>query len=154
MNKLLLVVSFSLLLIGCSPTVEPISFGNDQCHFCKMSIVDQRYGAEILTTKGKVFKYDAIECMINALCENTNNEYSYMHSIYTIDFNQPTMLVDAKAAFYLVSEALPSPMGANLTGFKADAGAKKASTQYQGEIYTWENVFLKVIGDQTCNHDL
>ena len=70
MMKFSLLMLGSMFLLYCSPTVEPITFGDDQCTFCKMSIVDKRYGAEVLTTKGKVFKYDALECMINALCEN------------------------------------------------------------------------------------
>ena len=32
-----------------------------------MTIVDPRYGAELVTTKGKVYKYDAVECLINSV---------------------------------------------------------------------------------------
>jgi len=145
-----------LILAGftaCNPEVEPISFGNDDCSFCKMTIVDQRYGAELLTTKGKVFKYDAIECMINALCENAHNEAKHLHSAYFINFSNPGMLINVKESTVLYSKNLPSPMGANLTGFKNNEDANKFMDDSDGKILTWEGVYLKIVGNRTCQHD-
>ena len=153
MTKFSLLMFGSMFLLYCSPTVEPITFGEDQCTFCKMSIVDKRYGAEVLTTKGRVFKYDALECMINALCENNQNAARYLHSAYIIDFSNPGQLFDAKKGFYLYSKELPSPMGAYLTGFSDSLKANNAQLEYSGEIYKWENVVLKVVGKQTCEYD-
>lgn len=42
------------LLWSCSIAPEPINYGQDGCHFCKMTIVDKVHAAEIVTTKGKV----------------------------------------------------------------------------------------------------
>ncbi len=43
--------------MGCNTEPQPIKIGEDACSFCKMSIADNRYGAEIITKKGKVFKF-------------------------------------------------------------------------------------------------
>jgi copper chaperone NosL len=142
------------ILLGCNPTVEPINFGEEECSFCKMAIVDQRYGAEILSKTGKVFKYDAIECMVNALCENTNNEVANFHSAYVIDFTEPGKLVDASTSYYLYSMKLPSPMGAYLTSFSTKMGADNARSEYTGDVLNWKDLVLKVRVEKTCLYDL
>lgn len=55
-----------MLLSACTPKAQSITYGADMCHFCKMNIVDVQHASEIVTKKGKVFKYDAIECMLNS----------------------------------------------------------------------------------------
>jgi copper chaperone NosL len=58
------------ILLGCQPTgPDPIAFGKDQCHYCRMTIAEPNYGAELITEKGRVYKYDAAECMVNQLKE-------------------------------------------------------------------------------------
>ena len=41
-------------LTGCSTEPLPIRYGQDNCDFCKMTISDHRFGAEIVTKKGKI----------------------------------------------------------------------------------------------------
>ena len=31
---------------------------------CKMTLVDKKFGAEVVTKKGKVYKFDDLNCMI------------------------------------------------------------------------------------------
>ena len=78
-----------LALMACTPEKQPIHYGQDDCSYCKMTIVDQRYGAEALTKTGKVYKYDAVECMVNDLCEGTQVSSKNLHALYTVDFSQP-----------------------------------------------------------------
>jgi hypothetical protein len=53
-----------LLLPGCDSGPQPINFGKDSCAECNMTIVDKRFGAEFVTGKGKVFKFDDVNCMV------------------------------------------------------------------------------------------
>ena len=152
-NQVLFIFSF-VFLLSCSPEPEALNFGSDECHYCKMSIVDQRYGAEIVTRTGKVFKFDAIECMVNSLCENQDKGADNYHSAYVIDFINPATLVNAEKATYLYSTNLPSPMGAFLTGFENMDGAEMSRSNYQGDILNWKELVLKVRGEQPCAHDL
>ncbi len=139
-----------IFLYSCTPGVEPINFGEDQCDFCKMSIVDQRYGAEIVTSKGKVFKYDATECMINALCENQKNEATFLHSAYTVDFTNPTQLVDVQTSLFLISESLPSPMGAYISTFPDEGNVSAAKQMHGGETYDWASLYNLRTGKKSC----
>jgi copper chaperone NosL len=99
-----------------------------------MTIVDQQHAAEIVTKKGKPFKYDAIECMVRDIKNEKENEFS----LFLInDYSRPGNLVDAKLSTYLISENLPSPMGANLTGFQNKEEAQLILKEKNGRLYTW-----------------
>ncbi len=64
MKSIFIFSILSFLLVSCKVEESPINYGKDACKYCKMKIVDQQHAAEIVTKKGKPFKYDAIECMV------------------------------------------------------------------------------------------
>ena len=66
-----------LLTISCKVEPEAIEYGKDQCSFCEMNIVDKTHAAQYVTKKGKQFKFDAIECMVNDLNEKNEEDISY-----------------------------------------------------------------------------
>lgn len=128
------------LLWSCSIAPEPINYGQDGCHFCKMTIVDKVHAAEIVTTKGKVYKFDATECMINFMDEF---ETSNIELFLSNNYSTPEELIDSKEATFLISENVPSPMGAFLSAFKNKEDAVKLKDEKGGEIYTWEELLKK-----------
>ena len=135
MATLLLVILF-----GCDVSPEAIAYGSDGCHFCKMTIVDKLHAAEIVTNKGKVYKFDASECMINFMKEFDASEVKlYLTNIYT----EPETLIDATQATFLISENVPSPMGAFLTAFKNKDDAKKVQSAKDGDLYNWEELLKR-----------
>lgn len=137
-----------LLLSGCTPAPQPIDFGSDQCHHCKMAIADKRYGAELVTKKGKVFKYDAVECLVASVFSDKIIDTSAVHSFWVIDFSEPGKLVDATQCRYLQSRALPSPMGMFLTAVAAPAKMNNLSAQHKGEVLTWNEIIPRVLNHQ------
>ena len=90
---------------------------------------------QIVTKKGKAFKYDAIECMMADIKERNEDEIGLF---LMTDYSTPGMLVDATASHYLISENLPSPMGANLTGFKNLDSARLTKEERGGTLYNWD----------------
>lgn len=129
-------LTFTLLLVlmGCNVSPKAIDYGNDGCHFCKMTIVDKVHAAEVVTKKGKVYKFDATECMINFSKEfNTSEIELYLSNNYT----EPEALIDATKATFLISKNIPSPMGAFLSAFKNKADAEKFQKEKGGKLYTW-----------------
>ena len=139
MKSILSLIAISLLFISCTVEESPIQYGKDACHYCMMNIVDKQHAAEIVTQKGKPFKYDAIECMMQDLLER--DESSIALFLMT-DYFSPGKLVNATEAIYLISENLPSPMGANLTGFQSKAKAEKVHTEKGGTLYSWNDLKL------------
>jgi len=135
------IFALLLLFLSCNVSPQPINYGSDGCDFCKMTIVDKVHAAEIVTKKGKVYKFDATECMINFMDEFDTSEIQlYLSNNYT----EPEALIDATKATFLISENIPSPMGAFLSAFKNKVDAEKFQTEKGGELYTWETLLVKL----------
>lgn len=133
-------IGFLFFFLSCNVGPEPINYGSDACHFCQMTIVDKVHAAEIVTNKGKVYKFDATECMINFMDDFDTSEIKlYLSNNYT----EPEVLIDATKATFLISQNIPSPMGAFLSAFKNKADAEKFQAEKGGELYTWETLLAK-----------
>ncbi|WP_432410069.1 nitrous oxide reductase accessory protein NosL [Rasiella sp. SM2506] len=136
-SKFCFVTIALFLMASCTTGPKSIDYGNDGCHSCKMTIIDKIHGAELITDKGKVFKFDATECMLNYIMAN---EELSARSLLTNYYETPTALIPTKEATFLISEKMPSPMGANLTAFKTKESAVKMQIEKGGELYTWETL--------------
>lgn len=131
------IIALLCLFFSCNVSPKPIEYGSDGCHFCKMTIVDKVHAAEIVTHKGKVYKFDATECMINFLDEFDISEIAlYLSNNYT----EPEALIDATQATFLISENIPSPMGAFLSAFEQKDDAEKVQTEKGGTLYNWNEL--------------
>ncbi len=137
------VVLLSLFLASCSIEPQPIQYGKEQCAFCKMTIADSRFGCELLTKKGKAYKFDSNECMINYVAKNKVGEET-IYSLLTTDYSSPGKFVNAKSAFFIINPAFQSPMGANLAAFAEKNTAQQLRAKYDGKILSWEQTFREV----------
>ena len=142
-KHLQLFIGTILLFVSVSCKVEPeaIAYGKDQCSFCKMNIVDQTHAAQLVTAKGKQFKFDAIECMVNYLDQNSDEEIALL---LVADYGNPGEMTEAENAAYLITPAIKSPMGANLSAFSEKNAANELQQKHAGEIYTWETLKQKL----------
>ncbi len=137
-------ISLGIILLSisswtCSPSPEPIHYGRDECAVCRMLISDQRFGTEIVLGTGKVYKFDSIECLVHFLRHRSTNSSDVVATLVT-NFVAPGTLVDAHTAYYLRSEKLPSPMGADLSAYATEDQARHAQAQYGGDVLSWEAV--------------
>lgn len=139
MKKVSILLFFSLVLVFISCSIEPskIVYGQDACHFCKMTIVEETHAAQIVTKKGKAFKYDAIECLLNDL-ENYEKEDIALYLV--TDYLTPQKLIDAKTATYLISKSIQSPMGANLSAFENRNDAEEYAKNEEDKIFDWASL--------------
>ena len=141
--RIFFILGLLCLLSGtssCEVKPAPIHYGMDSCHFCKMTIVDQQHAAQTVTRKGKQFKYDAVECMLNDLSENGMNQ---LEILLVSDYSNPGELTDATQATYLISEGIKSPMGANLSSFGSTLTAESANEIHGGKLYSWQEMLDK-----------
>jgi len=141
--------SASLALIlavacGCaSHEPVPITYGQDTCDYCRMSIVDQRFGTELLTIKGKAFKFDSIECLA-AYARSGKISSEKVHSRWITDFRFPSELMSASDATYVHTVNQRSPMGLGLFGFSTKAEAESFADEVGGELLTWDQIEILV----------
>ncbi|MBT8183890.1 MAG: nitrous oxide reductase accessory protein NosL [Eudoraea sp.] len=133
MYSLFFLIVFGLM-VSCKVSPQPISYGTDGCHYCSMTIVDRQHAAELVTKKGKVFKFDAVECMLNHL---KDEDTTTMAMFLVNDYNAPGELIAAEKAQYLICEEIPSPMGEFLTAFGTREAAEKAFAKHGGETFSW-----------------
>ncbi|MFD0863812.1 nitrous oxide reductase accessory protein NosL [Sungkyunkwania multivorans] len=136
-NRLPISLLVIVFFCACSNGPKPIEYGVDGCHYCSMTIVDKIHAAEIVTNKGKVYKFDAIECMVNYHEQIEEKRIRYYLANH---YATPEELIDATKATFLISENVPSPMGAYLTGFKDKQQAVEVQLEKGGELYDWEGL--------------
>lgn len=136
MKKIILIL-IVFILSGCSNKSEPINYGYDSCDKCRMQIVDRKYGTELVTSKGKIYKFDSIECLV-FFTENSIDD----ENIFTLvtDYLNNNELINSKKAFYLQSENLRSPMGLNITAFSSQSDLKKFKEKYSGKELSWKEI--------------
>ena len=131
------------LLTACSHEPEPIRYGKDACTHCKMTIMDKRFATELITGKGKVFKFDAAECMTGFLKENPAIAADAKSVFLVNDFTNPGQFTDARKSFFLRDSSLSSPMGGNLAAFQSRPAAEAAKKDKSAEVYDWSLLLSK-----------
>jgi copper chaperone NosL len=126
-----------LLIFSCKVEPESIVYGKDQCSYCMMNIVDKTHAAQYVTKKGKQFKFDAVECLVNDLRQKSEEDLAI---ILVANYGEPGEMIAAKTATYLISSVIKSPMGVNLSAVENSEKAIELQQQYSGEIYSWESL--------------
>ena len=130
--KSLISLTLIILIASCNQSPKEISYGHEACSFCKMQIMDNRFASQIVTPKGKAIKFDAIECMINYSKTEDQEGSKY----YVSDYSSPGIFVEASDAFFLKSQQVPSPMGANLSAYSQLESAVNAKDSFKGDLYS------------------
>ncbi|MDZ4714384.1 MAG: nitrous oxide reductase accessory protein NosL [Cytophagales bacterium] len=109
---LLLMAGFQ----GCSTDPEPLEYGKDVCHFCKMTLMDHKFGAELVTRKGKIYKFDDMNCMLNFYHSGQEATEDFRHKLVA-NYEEPGTLISADVAFFVKSPAIRSPMASEVAAF-------------------------------------
>lgn len=104
-----------------------------------MTISHEEYGAELVTQKGKVYKFDSVECLAaHQIAGEVPGED--VHSLWVVDFYNPPTLLPVDDAFFLHSRDLRSPMGLNLTAFGSGIQQSTVLHAFYGEVLNWHEV--------------
>ena len=104
-----------------------------------MLIMDPKFGAVVLTKKGKNFKFDDTNCLVTYTKTNFPNNLD-IASIAVVDFSEQEKLIDAATAFYVQSPQVKSPMAGGIAAFSNSEKGNRFLQQWQGTSLTWEEV--------------
>ena len=105
-----------------------------------MTLTDRRFGSEIVTTKGKVFEFDDLNCLAGYL-KSGGILPENIARIVSIDFKKAGSFLDVQQAFFLKSEALKSPMRGDVATFSDQQDRDAVKTAIGGgQEMTWEDV--------------
>ena len=126
-------------LSACKQEFEPVNYGHDICVHCKMTILDKRFAAEIVTTKGKVYKFDDIGCLLKYTSEQDARDSDGI--IFVADYANPdNHFINARQAIYLHSEIFKTPMNGNYAAFPTVENTRQLKDSLHIEPLKWENL--------------
>ena len=137
-SKITAVLMLGLVLSSCSDfEAKTIELNKDKCDHCQMAISNGRFGAELITNKGRVYKFDDLICMKSYLNEKGSDSFK---ALYVNDYTQKNKLIDAKKALYVNSESLNSPMLGNTAAFENEEKANNFAEESNSEVVSWESI--------------
>lgn len=135
-TAIILLAITTMAFTACKPTgPEPIKLNKDNCDHCKMTISDGKTAAELITNKGRVYKFDDMRCLLDYKTENKQVEFK---EIYINDYLAENILIPAQSAFYIKSDQIKSPMNGNIAAFKTKEDANKYATKYGVAVLDWK----------------
>lgn len=129
----------AILISGCSSGPEQIKFNFDSCSYCEMVISDPRFPAQIITTTGKIYKFDAVECMIGAVEENEIPKEK-IEKMFITDFAHNDSWLEVNTTYFMICSAIKSPMGVNAKAFATKTDAENAASENNGKVYDWNSL--------------
>ncbi|MFH5832325.1 nitrous oxide reductase accessory protein NosL [Halalkalibaculum sp. DA3122] len=136
--KKILLMALLVLLASCSQEPAELHYGSDECAHCKMMITDNRFASQVVTDKGKAFKFDAIECM--AVYHRTNSDELEGARLWVSNYADPGEWLPAMEAQFVKSEVVNSPMGESLLAFPSGEAASQHLEDYPGKLLSWDEV--------------
>lgn len=128
-----------MLLPSCGTDPEPIAFGKDACDHCRMTIMDPKFGAELVTAKGKVYKFDDVNCMVSHGKGIPEGLDGAAH-LLVCDMSHPGQLIPVREAFMLRSDEVRSPMGSRVAAFSVKADRDAKLTEWGGDPIDWAGI--------------
>lgn len=141
MKASILIVILSLS-IACSSEPEPLRYGKDSCYACKMTLMDKKFGAEIVTRKGKVYKFDDLNCMAGFYNSNFEESEDIEH-LLVIDFAKPESLIDARQAFFVKTTEIRTPMASGIAAFSGEDVCVEHNAKWNGTLLKWTEVLAQ-----------
>jgi len=126
LKKLTFILS-SAVLLSCTQSGPKEIKKGDACDNCRMKIEELGYSSELVTDKGKVYKFDDVNCM--NMFANSNADKVAKAKSYVADY--PTgKLIEFEKATFIKGGSIKSPMGGNMQAYQNKAEAEKAKQKY------------------------
>jgi len=128
-----------LTLMSCgSNEPKPIKINTDACDFCKMTIANGKFGAELITKKGRYYKFDDLACMVQFAKSNTVVPYQ---SFFVNDYTKDNTLIPAETAFFIKSDQINSPMRGNMAALTTAAEQSEYAKKFNAQPLSWSEVY-------------
>lgn len=138
-TALLLGLAFVTGLIGCKTQPDPLRLNVDSCDECHMRISSSHFGGEIISSKGRIHKFDSVPCLMKFMKKAAGEEPP--RRVLVVDYFHAGNLIDANTASFLQSEKISDPMGGGwlATNDQAELEKYKSSTA-PGDTKNWTSL--------------
>ncbi|MBX7182122.1 MAG: hypothetical protein K1X82_08420 [Bacteroidia bacterium] len=111
-------LAFTLLFSGCETKPEKIIITKENCEYCKMTIMDARFGAELITPGGRIYKFDDPICLKNYLSSKKIDANSG-YKLYFTEFEPPYDLIPSNQCFWVENDSIAGPMQGKKLNFRS-----------------------------------
>lgn len=130
----------SLSVFSCGQTGPvPLVYGTDQCDYCRMTIAEARFGAELITATGRILRFDSIECLA-AADRQRRQKNEQAKSSWVTDFHEPGSFLSTEEAVLVLADRMKSPMGIGLVAVRTSEAADRLIGEAGGQVVTWVEV--------------
>jgi copper chaperone NosL len=126
---------------ACGPAT-PGAIAGKSCDYCRMVVSDERFGGQVITTKGKAYAFDSIECLASFYLQQPST--AERSAVWVADYAHPGQWVAADSAVFARSEVQQSPMGLNIVSFSPNAAAAALPRDVEGKTMRWSQVLALV----------
>jgi copper chaperone NosL len=134
-----IVLIIAMGATGCGAEPQKIAYGKDLCDECRMTIMDAKFGAEIVTKKGKAFKFDDAHCISQFLKSGKVKQDEVGHTLF-VDYENGDF-IDAGKTMFVVSPQLKSPMNSNAAAFVHKKSADEVAVMTKGKVVDWPTLY-------------
>jgi copper chaperone NosL len=134
-----IILFLSSTFASCNVKPEPLQLGKDNCYFCKMTVSDPRFGAEVITNKGKIYKFDDVHCLLSFL-KSGELPSKEIRDVYFVTFNGDHGFIKSTHASLLKSDGLHSPMNGNVAAFANADSMQQTMNLLKGIQVTWKDL--------------
>src|SRR5574341_740280 len=98
----------ALTLSACGRAPRPLVAGSDACDYCRMGVVDVRFGGELQGKNGRLYAFDAIECLASFYLDAADRDD--VRSLWVADY-ATSKLIAVDSAVFVRATGVHSPMG-------------------------------------------
>jgi nitrous oxidase accessory protein len=110
-----------------------------------MGVSDVRFGGELQSQSGRLFTFDAIECLTSFFLEA--RERNDVRGVWVADY-ETSKLIPVDSALFLRSTRVQSPMGRSLLAVAARDVQPAKLAQYGGDVMRWPEVVAFIAEQQ------
>ena len=129
-----------LLLAACAGAGSvPLRWGEESCRHCHMTLADRRFGAEVITTRGRALPFDDAGCAAEHLAQG-ETPAAEVSSVWVIDYTHPDSLIAADGAVFVRSSTFHTPMGSGVVATPDSAAATTLAHETGGQVMRWSEV--------------
>ncbi len=136
------VLALALSANACGSGPRPLVAGEDSCRYCRMTIEDPRFGAMVLTARGRLETFDSIECLAGYVAPLKGT--TAPRAVWVADVEHAGRWLDVQHARFVYGGTLHSPMGRKLAAVDSSADPAAIRERLGGVLMSWTEVIALV----------